>query len=397
MFVSHETYTPARGGSAAAEINALRAVFRCRMRTRSSSPTPRASPATPWVPASRTSSRSRPWRPASCRRCRTTRSPTPTSATSTCRGRELPGAVRAAPRGRLRLADRDVADCAGPDARRPAARTRRSSATPTGSSTKPPGSAGSTPPLRHPAAARSRLTTGGLRIVDRGAPKTPVALTTHVPRPVCRGPRARRCRLRPAAGTANASATTPFASLTPVAVPPSPVAHRPAAGVHRHFARPRSPGRRHRCGHLPSPPPAAPRPLRPSQLAPAGDPILDQVTKIVAEMTGYPADLLDPDLDLEADLGVDTVKQAEVFRRRPRALPGRARRHDLKLRDFPTLRHVAGWVRGKPGWPEPGGRTGGPRTRGVAARAPASPAPAVAQLRCARPTTRSPGHGIVAR
>jgi hypothetical protein len=30
-------------------------------------------------------------------------------------------------------------------------------------------------------------------------------------------------------------------------------------------------------------------------------------------MTGYPADLLDPDLDLEADLGVDTVKQAEVF------------------------------------------------------------------------------------
>ena len=30
-------------------------------------------------------------------------------------------------------------------------------------------------------------------------------------------------------------------------------------------------------------------------------------------MTGYPAELLDPDLDLEADLGVDTVKQAEVF------------------------------------------------------------------------------------
>ena len=34
---------------------------------------------------------------------------------------------------------------------------------------------------------------------------------------------------------------------------------------------------------------------------------------IVAEQTGYPADLLDLDLDLEADLGVDTVKQAEVF------------------------------------------------------------------------------------
>ena len=37
------------------------------------------------------------------------------------------------------------------------------------------------------------------------------------------------------------------------------------------------------------------------------------VTRVVAEMTGYPPELLDPDLDLEADLGVDTVKQAEVF------------------------------------------------------------------------------------
>ena len=34
---------------------------------------------------------------------------------------------------------------------------------------------------------------------------------------------------------------------------------------------------------------------------------------IVAELTGYPPELLDLDLDLEADLGVDTVKQAEVF------------------------------------------------------------------------------------
>jgi hypothetical protein len=36
-------------------------------------------------------------------------------------------------------------------------------------------------------------------------------------------------------------------------------------------------------------------------------------SSIVAEMTGYPPELLDVDLDLEADLGVDTVKQAEVF------------------------------------------------------------------------------------
>ena len=34
---------------------------------------------------------------------------------------------------------------------------------------------------------------------------------------------------------------------------------------------------------------------------------------LVAEQTGYPEDMLDLDLDLEADLGVDTVKQAELF------------------------------------------------------------------------------------
>ena len=44
-----------------------------------------------------------------------------------------------------------------------------------------------------------------------------------------------------------------------------------------------------------------------------GDAVVQTVVRIVADLTGYPPDLLDPDLDLEADLGVDTVKQAEVF------------------------------------------------------------------------------------
>ena len=43
------------------------------------------------------------------------------------------------------------------------------------------------------------------------------------------------------------------------------------------------------------------------------DPVKQKILTIVAEKTGYPIDMLDLDLDLEADLGVDTVKQAEVF------------------------------------------------------------------------------------
>ena len=80
----------------------------------------------------------------------------------------------------------------------------------------------------------------------------------------------------------------------------------------------------------------------------AGDPVLATVTKVVAEMTGYPEELLDPDLDLEADLGVDTVKQAEVFAA-VRAHYDVERDDSLQLRDFPTLNHVAGWVRDKTG------------------------------------------------
>ena len=74
-----------------------------------------------------------------------------------------------------------------------------------------------------------------------------------------------------------------------------------------------------------------------------GDPAAEAVLDIVEQLTGYPRDLLDLDLDLEADLGVDTVKQAEVFAavRERFAIP---RDDNLKLRDFPTLTHVIGFV-----------------------------------------------------
>jgi NAD(P)-dependent dehydrogenase (short-subunit alcohol dehydrogenase family) len=81
-------------------------------------------------------------------------------------------------------------------------------------------------------------------------------------------------------------------------------------------------------------------------VAVAGDVVEDAVVSIVEEMTGYGRDLLDLDLDLEADLGVDTVKQAEVFAA-VRARFDIPRQEDLKLRDFPTLRHVIGFVHDK--------------------------------------------------
>ena len=86
---------------------------------------------------------------------------------------------------------------------------------------------------------------------------------------------------------------------------------------------------------------ASPAPASTPVAAPASanDPIEKKVLQIVAEKAGYPEDMLDLDLDLEADLGIDTVKQAEMFAA-VRALYNIPRDETLKLRDFPTLAHV---------------------------------------------------------
>jgi acyl transferase domain-containing protein/acyl carrier protein/NAD(P)-dependent dehydrogenase (short-subunit alcohol dehydrogenase family) len=81
----------------------------------------------------------------------------------------------------------------------------------------------------------------------------------------------------------------------------------------------------------------------PAPAAPPRDEVQVKVMQIIAEKTGYPMDMLDLELDLEADLGIDTVKQAEMFAaiREAYDIP---REDNLKLRDFPTLAHVVQFV-----------------------------------------------------
>ena len=79
------------------------------------------------------------------------------------------------------------------------------------------------------------------------------------------------------------------------------------------------------------------------------------------------------DLDLEADLGVDTVKQAEVFAA-VREHYGVDRDDTLKLRDFPTLTHVIGWIRDKTGTPAPAPAAEAPAAAAAPADAPAAAA-----------------------
>ena len=63
------------------------------------------------------------------------------------------------------------------------------------------------------------------------------------------------------------------------------------------------------------------------------------ILKEVSERTGYPEDMLELDLDLEGDLGIDTVKQAELFvtMREHFQIP---RPENLRLSDYNTLAKV---------------------------------------------------------
>jgi acyl transferase domain-containing protein len=161
--------------------------------------------------------------------------------------------------------------------------------------------------------------------------------------------------------------------------------------VREHFAIPRNdniklreyPTLKHVIGFVrTNRPDLAAAPSMPAQAAPAPasapaavtvvaagglDPVAEKVLELVAQKTGYPRDMLELDLDLEADLGIDTVKQAEVFGmvREHFAIP---RNDNIKLREYPTLKHVIGFV-----------RTNRPDLGGApAAAAPAVAAPAAA-------------------
>ncbi|MEY9962731.1 acyl transferase domain-containing protein/NAD(P)H-dependent flavin oxidoreductase YrpB (nitropropane dioxygenase family) [Streptacidiphilus sp. MAP12-16] len=50
--------------------------------------------------------------------------------------------------------------------------------------------------------------------------------------------------------------------------------------------------------------------------------VLRAVVEVISERTGYPADMIEPDLDLEADLSIDSIKRTEIIGQLARRLAG---------------------------------------------------------------------------
>ena len=78
------------------------------------------------------------------------------------------------------------------------------------------------------------------------------------------------------------------------------------------------------------------------------------LVSVVVDHTGYPADFIEMDQDLEGELGIDTVKQAEIVAEiRPLALPVD---EDFVLADHPTLNHFTAYIKMQGGGSSPRAR-----------------------------------------
>ena len=60
----------------------------------------------------------------------------------------------------------------------------------------------------------------------------------------------------------------------------------------------------------------------PPATATARDDILATLLSVVSELTGYPAEMLQPEMDIEADLGIDSIKRVEILSTLEEQMPG---------------------------------------------------------------------------
>ena len=143
----------------------------------------------------------------------------------------------------------------------------------------------------------------------------------------------------------------------------------------------------------PAPTPApAPQTEQEPETVPAAAPVSDdaltaEVVETVSRHTGYPVDFIELDQDLEGELGIDTVKQAEIMAelRETYSLPVD---ESFQLRDHPTLNHMIAYIQRMGDGDTPDSPPSEPTS-------PADPSPAQPSAEAA-PVEEEPDEGVVA-
>ncbi|WP_229334576.1 type I polyketide synthase [Streptomyces flavotricini] len=121
--------------------------------------------------------------------------------------------------------------------------------------------------------------------------------------------------------------------------------------------------------------------------------VMDAVLEIVHSRTGYPRDMLDPELDLEADLSIDSIKRVEIIGALadriglPTDPGGSAESAVEELSRIKTLRGIVEWVTT---------HAGGSAPAPAAGEAATGPAPAPVTAPVTAPATVGPASGPAA-
>ncbi|NMF36206.1 type I polyketide synthase, partial [Flammeovirga yaeyamensis] len=101
--------------------------------------------------------------------------------------------------------------------------------------------------------------------------------------------------------------------------------------------------------------PVAATPAAPVQEAPAAQggvsnaEIEASLLAVIAEKTGYPSEMLEMSMDMEADLGIDSIKRVEIFGAMTEANPSVQGVDPQELAELRTLAQIAEYISGKAG------------------------------------------------
>jgi len=86
------------------------------------------------------------------------------------------------------------------------------------------------------------------------------------------------------------------------------------------------------------------KPVAPVSTGPSASSIDDAMFAAVAEKTGYPLDMLELEMDLEADLGIDSIKRVEILSAVQDKVPGLPELDNDRLSALRTLGEVTGYL-----------------------------------------------------
>ena len=78
----------------------------------------------------------------------------------------------------------------------------------------------------------------------------------------------------------------------------------------------------------------------------AGPPAADVLLEVVSEKTGYPVEMLELDMQLDADLGIDSIKRVEILSAMQDRMPGAPAVGPEQLGSLRTLRQIAEFLDG---------------------------------------------------